>query len=125
MPRTGFTGLLLVFLLMAPLSSSASLQVANEEPAWRSVGLDPDAWTDRPEPEESPMMESYTGNAVIEMNVSYQLGGLLSERVEGIVIIELFEQWAPITTNNMITHVESGLYDGVFCLLYTSDAADD
>ena len=53
MPRTGFTGLLLVFLLMAPLSSSASLQVANEEPAWRSVGLDPDAWTDRPEPEES------------------------------------------------------------------------
>ena len=42
MPRTGFTGLLLVFLLMAPLSSSASLQVANEEPAWRSVGLDPD-----------------------------------------------------------------------------------
>ena len=87
MPRTGFTGLLLVFLLMAPLSSSASLQVANEEPAWRSVGLDPDAWTDRPEPEESPMMESYTGNAVIEMNVSYQLGGLLSERVEGIVII--------------------------------------
>ena len=114
MPRTGITGLLLVFLLMAPLSSSASLQVANEEPAWRSVGLDPDAWTDRPEPEESPMMESYTGNAVIEMNVSYQLGGLLSERVEGIVIIELFEQWAPITTNNMITHVESGLYDGVF-----------
>ena len=33
---------------------------------------------------------------------------------EGTVIIELFEQWAPITTNNMIAHVESGLYDSVF-----------
>lgn len=106
---------MLVFLLMAPLSSSASLQVANEEPAWRSVGLDPDAWTDRPVVNTSrpQMMSSYTGNAVIEMNVSYQ-SGLLSERVEGTVVIELFERWAPITTNNMISHVESGLYDGVF-----------
>ena len=37
-----------------------------------------------------------------------------SSRVEGTVIIELFEQWAPITTDNMIAHVESGLYDGIF-----------
>jgi len=58
-------------------------------------------------------MASYTGNAVIEMNVSY-VEAHLSARTEGTVIIELFEQWAPITTTNMIQHVESGLYDGIF-----------
>ena len=102
-----------MLLLMAPMVSSLPVDAQNDEPVWRSVGLDPAEWTDRPESEDSPMMDSYTGNAVIKMNVSYQ-SGWTSSRVEGIVIIELFEQWAPITTNNMIAHVESGLYDGVF-----------
>ena len=100
---------LLLCLLLAPYAAGEE----GEEPLWRSVGLDPAEWTDRPEAEDSPMMSSYTGNAVIEMNVSYREGHF-SERVEGSVIIELFEQWAPITTENMIQHVESGLYDGIF-----------
>ena len=113
MVRQRLPGVVLVLLLMAPMVSSLPVEVQNEEPVWRSVGLDPTEWTDRPESEDSPMMDSYTGNAVIKMNVSYQ-SGWTSSRVEGTVIIELFEQWAPITTNNMIAHVESGLYDGVF-----------
>ncbi len=113
MVRQRLSGVVLVLLLMAPMVSSLPVEVQNEEPVWRSVGLDPTEWTDRPESEDSPMMDSYTGNAVIKMNVSYQ-SGWTSSRVEGTVIIELFEQWAPITTNNMIAHVESGLYDGVF-----------
>lgn len=100
---------LLLCLLLAPYAAGDE----GEEPLWRSVGLDPAEWTDRPEAEDSPMMSSYTGNAVIEMNVSYREGHF-SQRVEGSVIIELFEQWAPITTENMIQHVESGLYDGIF-----------
>ena len=100
---------LLLCLLLAPYAAGEE----GEEPLWRSVGLDPAEWTDRPEAEDSPMMPSYTGNAVIEMNVSYREGHF-SQRVEGSVIIELFEQWAPITTQNMIQHVESGLYDGIF-----------
>jgi cyclophilin family peptidyl-prolyl cis-trans isomerase len=100
---------LLLCLLLAPYAAGDE----GEEPLWRSVGLDPAEWTDRPEAEDSPMMPSYTGNAVIEMNVSYREGHF-SQRVEGSVIIELFEQWAPITTENMIQHVESGLYDGIF-----------
>lgn len=100
---------LLLCLLLAPYAAGEE----GEEPLWRSVGLDPAEWTDRPEAEDSPMMPSYTGNAVIEMNVSYREGHF-SQRVEGSVIIELFEQWAPITTENMIQHVESGLYDGIF-----------
>ena len=113
MVRQRLSGVVLVLLLMAPMVSSLPVEVQNEEPVWRSVGLDPTEWTDRPESEDSPMMDSYTGNAVIKMNVSYQ-SGWTSSRVEGTVIIELFEQWAPVTTNNMIAHVESGLYDGVF-----------
>ena len=106
-------GVLLVLLFTAPVVGSTTVDVHEDEPAWRSVGLDPAEWTDRPDTEDSPMMESYTGNAVISMNVSYQ-SEWTSDREEGVVIIELFEQWAPITTNNMIAHVESGLYDGVF-----------
>ena len=106
-------GVLLVLLFMAPVVGSATVDVQEDEPAWRSVGLDPAEWTDRPDAEDSPMMESYTGNGVISMNVSYQ-SQWTSGREEGTVIIELFEQWAPITTINMIAHVESGLYDGVF-----------
>ena len=113
MVRQRLSGVVLVLLLMAPMVSSLPVEVQNEEPVWRSVGLDPTEWTDRPESEDSPMMDSYTGNAVIKMNVSYQ-SGWTSSRVDGTVIIELFEQWAPVTTNNMIAHVESGLYDGVF-----------
>jgi len=106
-------GVLLVLLFLAPVVGSTTVGVQADEPAWRSVGLDPAEWTDRPDTEDSPMMESYTGNAVISMNVSYQ-SGWTSAREEGTVIIELFEQWAPITTDNMIAHVESGLYDGIF-----------
>jgi cyclophilin family peptidyl-prolyl cis-trans isomerase len=103
----------LVMLLLLPLFATVSVTAETETPLWRSVGLDPEAWTDRPEAEDSPMMASYTGNAVIEMNVSY-VEAHFSQRQEGTVIIELFEQWAPITTTNMIQHVESGLYDGIF-----------
>tara|TARA_B100001287_G_scaffold174091_1_gene146698 strand:+ start:2957 stop:3970 length:1014 start_codon:yes stop_codon:yes gene_type:complete len=113
MLRPAFALGVLLLLAMLPLASSVQIDAQNDEPVWRSVGLDPDLWTDRPEAEESPMMVSYQGNAVIEMNVSYQ-PGWGEERVEGSVVIELFENWAPITTNNMIDHVESGLYDGVF-----------
>ena len=113
MARQHRTVSVVLLMLLLPLTTSMLVAAEDEAPAWRSVGLDPAEWTDRPEAEDSPMMDSYTGNAVISMNVSYQ-SGWTSAREEGTVIIELFEQWAPITTNNMIAHVESGLYDGVF-----------
>jgi peptidyl-prolyl cis-trans isomerase A (cyclophilin A) len=88
---------------------------AEEQPSWRSVGIDPALWTDGPVEEDTPMKDSYYGNAVFEIEVSYIPGHLvLEERVEGVVTLELFEQWAPITTQNMIEHIEMGLYDGIF-----------
>ena len=88
---------------------------AEEQPSWRSVGIDPSTWSDGPVEEDTPMKDSYYGNAVFEIEVSYIPGHLvLEERVEGVVTLELFEQWAPITTQNMIEHIEMGLYDGIF-----------
>ncbi|MBL6743454.1 MAG: peptidylprolyl isomerase [Candidatus Poseidonia sp.] len=113
MTRTPGTAPMLVLLLLLPLLVPSVSGAQDQQPLWRSTGLDPSLWTDRPESEDSPMMESYTGNAVISMSVSYQESHF-SGRVEGVVVIELFEQWAPITTGNMIAHVESGLYNGVF-----------
>lgn len=104
---------MLVLVLLIPLLVPGVSGAQDQEPMWRTNGLDPSLWTDRPESEDSPMMQSYTGNAIISMTVSYQESHF-SGRAEGTVIIELFEQWAPITTGNMISHVESGLYDGVF-----------
>ena len=82
-------------------------------PSWRSNGLDPALWTDGPVEEASPMNQSYQGNAVFVIEVSYHTG-LTSSETTGTITIELFEQWAPITTSNIIDHIESGLYDDVF-----------
>ena len=84
-----------------------------DEPSWRSNGLDPALWTDGPVEEASPMNQSYQGNAVFVIEVSYHTG-LTSSETTGAITIELFEQWAPITTSNIIDHIESGLYDDVF-----------
>ena len=104
--------LLMVGLFLTVLLPS-TIGAQQTEPLWRSNGLDPTLWDDRPETEDSPMMESYKGNAIIEVQVTYQEGHLAGQS-DGIIIIELFEEWAPITTDNMISHVESGLYDGIF-----------
>ena len=83
-----------------------------DEPSWRSNGLDPALWTDGPVEEASPMNQSYQGNAVVLIEITYPEG--ISGETTGIIIIELFEQWAPITTSNIIEHIESGLYNDVF-----------
>ena len=96
-------------LLSLPISASGQSEV----PSWRSIGIDPDSWTDGPVKEDTPMNQSYQGNAVFVIEVSYHTG-LTSPEVQGNITIELFEQWAPITTTNIIEHIETGLYDGVF-----------
>lgn len=90
-----------------------NISVAEDIPSWRLNGLDPDLWTDGPVEEDTPMNMSYQGNAVLVIEVTYHTG-ILSSETTGSIVIELFEQWAPVTTNNIIEHIESGLYDGVF-----------
>ena len=98
---------ILVFLLL-PISVTGE-----EEPAWKSNGIDPTTWTDGPVVEDTPMQNSYFGDPVFAIDVTYTPGHLQDE-VSGTIIIELFPQWAPVTVGNMIEHIEDGLYDGIF-----------
>ena len=104
------TLVVLNFLLLSMLPST----IAQEEaPEWRSVGIDPKTWTDGPVEEDTPMNESFEGNAILVIEVTYHTS-LTSEEFQGSITIELFEQWAPITTSNIIQHIETELYDGIF-----------
>ena len=116
LPRRSMKGrfaLLLVLNLLLMSCGGIGSAVADEQPAWRSVGIDPSVWVDGPLEEETPMKYTYQGNAIFEIEVSY-VPSLGSSREFGTITLELFEQWAPITTANMIKNVESGIYDGIF-----------
>lgn len=104
------TLVVLNFLLLSLIPSTIA---QDDDPEWRSVGIDPETWTDGPVEEDTPMKESYEGNAIVSIEVSY-IKAHGASREDGTVIIELFEQWAPITTKNMIKNVEAGIYDGIF-----------
>lgn len=98
----------LLVILLLPITATSQ-----EEPAWKSNGIDPSTWTDGPVAEDTPMQYSYFGDPVFAIDVTYTPGHFQSE-VSGTIIIELFPQWAPITVENMIQHIEDGLYDGIF-----------
>ena len=104
--RTSFV-LIAMFLMMPSITS------AQEEPDWRSNGIDPSTWEDGPVVEDTPMQYSYYNDPVFSIEVTYAPGHFEDE-VSGTIIIELFPQWAPITVENMVEHVEDGLYDGIF-----------
>jgi len=100
--------LMLSLLLFAPVIGAQS-----GEESWRANEVDISQWDDGPVLEGSPMDFPIPGNPVVTMEVDYQPGHLQS-RVQGEIVIELFEQWAPNTTANMIMHVELTIYDGIF-----------
>ena len=117
LPRQSMKGrlalLLVLNLLLMSCGTVGSAIAEEQQPAWRSVGIDPGQWTDGPEVEDTPMNETYQGNAVFEIVVSY-VPSHGSSRESGTITLELFEQWAPITTANMIKNIELGIYDGIF-----------
>ena len=101
---------LLCLLFFAPVVG-ANYETGNE--SWREVEVDMSGWDDGPELEGSPMDEPRPGDAVLKIKVSYKPSHLASE-VQGEIIIELFEEWAPNTTTNMIKNVENDIYNGIF-----------
>ena len=102
-----------VAVLLALLILAAPSVGAQDNGDWTSNEIDPATWEDGPELEGSPMDIPQPGDPVLAINVSYTPGHF-SSLVEGEIIIELFPVWAPKTTANMIMHVESGIYDGIF-----------
>jgi cyclophilin family peptidyl-prolyl cis-trans isomerase len=102
--------ILMAFLLLAMPSVGAQESGSD----WRDNEIDPATWEDGPELEaNNSMNDPQPGDPVLVISVSYQPGHFQSV-VDGEIHIELFPKWAPLTTANMIMHVESGIYDGIF-----------
>jgi cyclophilin family peptidyl-prolyl cis-trans isomerase len=108
--------LLLSFTLTGSITQptlQSQVEVSGDDGDWRNRTVDPELWDDGPELEGSPMDVPQLGDPVIIINVSY-VPEHFESRVEGEIVIELFEEWAPITVTNMVEHIEIDLYDGIF-----------
>ena len=64
--------------------------------------------------EPSPMEQSYVGNPVVVINLTYEAGIGGGNDIEGEIVLELFMNWAPITVTNFVGLVNQSFYDGIF-----------
>ena len=64
--------------------------------------------------EASPMEQSYQGNPVVVINLTYDAGIGGGNDIQGDIVIELFHNWAPVTVNNFVNLVNQSFYDGIF-----------
>ncbi len=64
--------------------------------------------------EPSPMEQSYEGNPIVIINLTYESGIGGGNDIQGDIVLELFTNWAPITVTNFVDLVEQSFYDGIF-----------
>ena len=64
--------------------------------------------------EPSPMEQSYEGNPIVIINLTYESGIGGGVDIQGDIVLELFINWAPITVTNFVDLVEQSFYDGIF-----------
>ena len=64
--------------------------------------------------EPSPMEQSFEGNPIIIINLTYDAGIGGGNDIDGEIVIELFLNWAPITVTNFVDLVNQSFYDGIF-----------
>lgn len=117
MRALGLTLLLSLVIVAGPVSGTTNsfgeVNAIGDDGDWRNKTVDPEIWTDGPDLEGSPMDLPRYGDPLIEIEVSY-VPGHFQSRENGVIVIELFEEWAPVTVANMVKHVENDLYDGIF-----------
>jgi len=103
--------LLTALVVLACLIASSEAQASQTAPSkdGDKVPLS-DEWEDGPEQEDSPMDWSYVGNPIIDIEVRYR-PGLTGDLEEGSIVLELFENWAPITVGNFVNLTERHFYD--------------
>ena len=63
------------------------------------------------EAEPSPMEQSYEGNPIVIINLTYEAGIGGGDDIQGDIVIELFLNWAPITVSNFVGLVDESFYD--------------
>ncbi len=106
--------LLLLILSMSPLQVAGDRVLQDDEDStWRATLIDPEGWVDGPVLEGSPMDDPMVGQAVLAIDVTY-VAEHDSGRVQGRIVIELFETWVPVTSEHIIELADTGFYDGVF-----------
>ena len=64
--------------------------------------------------EPSPMEQSFEGNPIVIINLTYEAGIGGGNDINGEIVIELFLNWAPITVTNFVDLVNQSFYDGIF-----------
>jgi len=64
--------------------------------------------------EASPMEDSFTGNPIVVINLTYDAGTGGGNDFDGEIVLELFLNWAPNTVENFVDLAEQGFYDGIF-----------
>ena len=64
--------------------------------------------------EPSPMEQSFEGNPIVVINITYSSGIAGGDEFQGEIILELFLNWAPITVTNFIDLVNQSFYDGIY-----------
>ena len=64
--------------------------------------------------EPSPMEQSFEGNPIVIINLTYEAGIGGGNDIEGEIVIELFINWAPTTVTNFVNLVNQSFYDGIF-----------
>ena len=62
----------------------------------------------------SPMENSYEGNPIVVINVTYDGGIGGGDEFHGDIVLELFLNWAPITVTNFVDLVNQSFFDGIF-----------
>ena len=50
----------------------------------------------------SPMENSYEGNPIVVINLTYDSGIAGGDEIQGEIVLELFLNWAPITVTNFV-----------------------
>ena len=64
--------------------------------------------------ESSPMEQSFEGNPIVIINLTYEAGIGGGDDIKGEIVIELFINWAPTTVTNFVDLVDQSFYDGIF-----------
>ena len=62
----------------------------------------------------SPMENSYEGNPIVVINITYSSGVGGGDEFQGEIVLELFLNWAPITVTNFVDLVNQSFFDGIF-----------
>ena len=67
--------------------------------------------------EASPMEQSFEGNPIVVINLTYESGTAGGKSFGGEIVLELFMNWAPITVTNFVNFMKFGVFMHIFLII--------